>query len=366
MSGVAQVKASKRRQWTELYRPTKVSQMIGNNTLRENLVKDVVDGVSHVLMCGPPGCGKTTSALAIARQLFPHPSDFKSRVLELNASTDRGVAVVRDTVADFARRAISKFQKTADPTKNDFLPPIRIIILDEADRMTHDAQAVLRQMTEKYGEHGVRFFILCNYPSDIIVPITSRCLKVYFDPPPIPQIAKRLHAMARVEQLLQLLPADSKPIFNHIALRSGGDMRNAIHTLQSLAQECRARDDCVFELNTVEQFIHRVDAITGFVPDAIIDNLIEILLAVPRLGAKTPDQQRWCETARYTVIDRGYSVGRCLEQLSERLLERSRDNENTAILCANYMYRISQMDVCLHGGGGDPMLCLFAVYHSAC
>ena len=166
------------------------------------------------------GTGKTSTILAAAHQLFG--DYFKERVLELNASDDRGISVVRTKVKNFAQLKASAVRPDGKPC-----PPFKIVILDEADAMTHAAQAALRRTMEKE-TRTTRFCLVCNYVSRIIDPITSRCTKFRFIPLGEEKIIERLQFICDEEKL-----KIENDALKSIVEISGGDMRKAITTLQS-------------------------------------------------------------------------------------------------------------------------------------
>jgi len=154
--------------WTEKYRPHTFSEMIGQKDIVSR-IKTFVEkkNMPHVLFAGPPGIGKTTLALVIARELYGE--NWRQNFLELNASDERGIDIVRVKVKDFARtRAIGD-------------APFKIIYLDEADALTREAQQALRRTMENYTS-SCRFILACNYSSKIIEPIQSRCAIFRFKP----------------------------------------------------------------------------------------------------------------------------------------------------------------------------------------
>ena len=147
--------------WTEKYRPKTFAEMAGQQEIVSR-VKALVENnnLPHLLFAGPPGVGKTTLSLVIARTLFGE--NWRSNFLELNASDERGIDVVRHKVKDFAR------------TKSLANMPFKIIYLDECDALTKEAQQALRRTMENYTQ-TTRFILSCNYSSKIIEPIQSRC-----------------------------------------------------------------------------------------------------------------------------------------------------------------------------------------------
>ena len=180
-----------------------------------------------MLFYGPPGTGKTSTILALAKELYG-PEMFRSRVLELNASDERGISIVREKVKDFARMQLSN----PPPNYKDRYPcpPYKIIILDEADSMTQDAQSALRRTMETYSKI-TRFCLICNYVTRIIDPLASRCSKFRFKPLDQGNAKQRLEDIAGNEHV-KLEPGAVDALIKC----SEGDLRKAITFLQSAAR----------------------------------------------------------------------------------------------------------------------------------
>lgn len=208
--------------WIEKYRPKKLDEVISQEESISILNNTLKTGeLPHLLIYGAPGTGKTSSVLALCNQLFG-PHRVNERVIELNASDERGINVVRGKIINFAKVAIG----TQDP--NYLCPPYKIIILDEADAMTKEAQAALRKVMEE-NSNITRFCFICNYINQIIEPINSRCVKIRFKPINKKFIVNKLEWIANKEKI----------IINQNALKSiaeiaNGDLRKSILMLQNV------------------------------------------------------------------------------------------------------------------------------------
>ena len=202
--------------WVEKYRPKEFSEVVG----QEHIVKRVQAMVEqknlpHILMAGFAGTGKTTLALLIAKKLFGE--DWRNNFLEMNASSDRGIDIIRNQIKDFAR---TKAMGTNLP---------KIILLDEADALTKEAQQALRRTMENYSQTA-RFILSANFSSNIIEPIQSRCAVFRFKPLENKDVAEVIKKIAKEEDL----QIDSKTI-EAVAEAAEGDLRKAVNILQSCA-----------------------------------------------------------------------------------------------------------------------------------
>ena len=217
--------------WLETYRPGSLSEVVGQGAIVERLQHYVDSGdLPNLLLSGPAGTGKTSSATAIARELYG--TDWKEHFLELNASDERGIDVIRDRVKSFARTSFGGAN-------------YRLIFLDESDALTSDAQAALRRTMEQFS-NNVRFVLSCNYSSQIIDPIQSRCTVFRFSPLSEAAVAQRVRHIAAEEGIE--LTDDGVDALVYVA---GGDMRAAINGLQAAAvAEGPVDEAAVFEITS--------------------------------------------------------------------------------------------------------------------
>ena len=206
--------------WVEKYRPFKLDDIVNQKEIVEslkNLMKEPAE-MPHLLFTGPAGVGKTTTALCMSRQLLGE--DWKRDTLELNASDERGIKMVRERVKEFA--AVIKIRTTERDERK-----FRIIILDEADEMTSEAQRALRRIMEDSSE-TTRFVIICNYLSQIIEPIQSRCAIFRFKRIEKETVEDHLKWLCKKEGIKY----DDKAI-SQIFDSTNGDLRHSINILQS-------------------------------------------------------------------------------------------------------------------------------------
>ncbi|PSQ64377.1 MAG: replication factor C small subunit [Halobacteriales archaeon SW_9_67_24] len=209
--------------WIEKYRPETLADVVGHEDIVGRLESYVAQNdLPHLLFSGPAGVGKTTSAMAIAREVYGE--DWRENFLELNASDERGIDVVRDRIKDFARTSFGGYD-------------YRIIFLDEADALTSDAQSALRRTMEQFA-NNTRFVLSCNYSSQIIDPIQSRCAVFRFGPLAEEAVGEYVNQVATREGI-----EVTESGVDALVYAADGDMRKALNGLQAAATTGQTVDE---------------------------------------------------------------------------------------------------------------------------
>jgi len=292
--------------WTEKYRPKGFSEVYGQDEIvrkAEAFVRQ--KNMPHLLFVGPAGCGKTSLSLVIARALFG--DSWHQNFLELNASDERGIDVVRIKVKDFAR------------TKAIGDVPFKIIYLDECDALTRDAQQALRRTMENYTQ-TCRFILAANYSSKIIDPIQSRCAIFRFKPLPEKDIKKIIESIAKQERL----KIDEK-VEKALYTVSEGDCRRVENVLQSCAAITdHVTEDVVFSLASAAK------------PKEIL-NVLELATKGKFLEAR--------KELLNVMLNYGLSGQDAIKQMQRAILELGIDNKKKMLLiekCGETEFRISE------------------------
>ncbi|XP_055342978.1 replication factor C subunit 4-like [Paramacrobiotus metropolitanus] len=277
--------------WVDKYRPKSVEE-IAFQTDVVAVLRNALKGneFPHFLFYGPPGTGKTSAILAVCRELFGMEL-MKERILELNASDERGIGVVREKVKTFAQYSSSPVRPDGKPC-----PPFKVIILDEADSMTQAAQAALRRIMEKESKN-TRFCLICNYVSKIIEPLVSRCARFRFKPLPTSVMKERLQYIAAQENV----KIESKALDALIGA-ADGDLRRAVTLLQSISR--LMKDEQITKDDVLE--------LTGYIPDEEIITLVDTC----KLG-NYDHVQAFVQQLIYA----GYGAGQLFSQLEKQILE---------------------------------------------
>ena len=272
--------------WIEKYRPLKLADIVGQDEIIERLASYVRSGdLPHLLFTGSAGVGKTTAAVALAREFFKEAWHLNFR--ELNASDERGIDVVRNQIKQFAR--------TAPLGGAEF----KILFLDEADALTSDAQAALRRTMENYAR-SCRFILSCNYSSKIIDPIQSRCAIYRFRPLRRDAVIFEMQRIATCEGLT--VTGDALDAIVYIAQ---GDMRKAINALQGAA------------IISPEIDAGRVYAITSSARPDEIEELLALSLAGDFDGAEAVMDR--------LLNDRGIAPAELISQCYRAIVKREMD-----------------------------------------
>lgn len=223
--------------WVEKYRPKKLKDIIQQEDIKKMIENiDDIKKLPHMLFYGQPGTGKTTAAINICRHIFGYDNFdnltkyktnllneqiYKERVLELNASDERGIKVVRDKIKNFAALAINEYNN---------IPNYKIIILDEADAMTNDSQFALRRIIEEYSSL-TRFILICNYVTKIIAPLSSRCTNFKFNNISYKNMINMIEKIL-INEKIEYEQEELDNIMNYLYDITNGDMRKCITYIQ--------------------------------------------------------------------------------------------------------------------------------------
>ncbi|WEW59976.1 Subunit of heteropentameric Replication factor C (RF-C) [Emydomyces testavorans] len=308
--------------WVEKYRPKTLNDVAAQDHTITVLQRTLqASNLPHMLFYGPPGTGKTSTILALAKSLFG-PKLYRSRILELNASDERGISIVREKIKDFARVQLSHPPAHDTEYRKQYpCPPFKIIILDEADSMTQDAQSALRRTMERFSRI-TRFCLVCNYVTRIIDPLASRCSKFRFKALDGSAAGSRLEEIAKAEKLTL-----DDGVIDALIRCSEGDLRRAITYMQSasrlvgsgMAGKNRPDEGGDEEMTDADRSgiitVQNVEEIAGVVPDRIVNRLIEAMQ--PRKGRSVYEGVAKVVT---DIVADGWSAGQILSQMYQAIV----------------------------------------------
>jgi replication factor C subunit 3/5 len=273
--------------WVEKYRPYNISDIISNNENINVLSTMLKNGsLPHLLFHGTSGTGKTSLILALARELYGN--NINLMVMKLDASDDRGINSVREEIKGFAER------------KNMFSSGVKLIILDEADSMTFDAQFALRKIIEKYSV-STRFCLICNYENKIIPAIRSRCANFRFEPIPINKTIIILEKICKNEKLEY-----TNNTLEIIGTLCNGDLRKSINLLQTISMKSKIiNEDSCFDS-------------AGLPSRKNINLLFDYLIE-----SKYDFQQTYYQLYKIIKLN-GYSLGIILKEVTNLLINNNK------------------------------------------
>ena len=293
--------------WIEKYRPDNFDDIVGQDK-NISMINKMIDGGSfpHLLLHGKSGTGKTSTIMNIANKLYGKNKAFM--MIKLDASDDRGINTVREEIKGFAEKMT--------PFNNG----IKLIILDEADSMTFDAQFALRRIIEKYSD-DTRFCIICNYMNKIISPIKSRCVNLRFYPIEKNIIVERLKYICKCENLKY-----EPNSLESIAIIANGDLRKAINILQSLSMMGK-------KIN-----IQSCYNSAGIPSPKIIKELYSILIN------KSINFEECYNYIYKNIIQEGYTLSFLIQELNKIIIEDDINNytDRYIIELSELEYNVSQ------------------------
>ena len=298
--------------WVEKYRPSSLDDLVAHEAIISTIQKFIIEKkLPHLLFYGPPGTGKTSTILAVAKEMYG--KSFASMSLELNASDDRGINVVREQIKNFAS------------TQQIMSKGIKLIILDEADSMTNAAQFALRRIIEKYTK-TTRFCLICNYVSKIIPALQSRCTRFRFMPLPGDVAKLRIRAIADNEGIG--LTEDG---LNALVELGRGDMRKYLNILQSTSMA----------FNTINA--KAIYNCTGNPDPEFIERILEVLL--------TMNFNEIFESINQERMHFGFSLSDIIRELHKNVMEIKFPEKLKMLL----VKRMSEIEMRLSEGASEKI-----------
>ncbi|AYV79992.1 MAG: replication factor C small subunit [Gaeavirus sp.] len=319
--------------WIEKYRPRKLDDIISQSESINILTNTLMTGeLPHLLLYGGPGTGKTSSILALCNQLYG-PERVNERVIELNASDERGINVVRHKIINFAKIAIGSSDK-------DYLcPPYKIIILDEADAMTKEAQAALRKVMEETSSI-TRFCFICNYINQIIEPINSRCVKIRFKPITIDNIITKLEYISKNEKI-----HIDRHGLTSLAEVANGDLRKSILILQNIKY---------IKINSTDTLIKNEDIYD--MCKYISDSKLEHYMLLIKLNRNIDN----IITITHDIINNGYIFNSVIIKIMNYLINSEDIPDNAK---AEILFEMSSVEKNINDGADEYIQLLKILYH---
>ncbi|KAL2292585.1 hypothetical protein FJTKL_09533 [Diaporthe vaccinii] len=329
--------------WVEKYRPATLADVSGHQDILATINKFVDSNrLPHLLLYGPPGTGKTSTILALARRIYG-ADNMRQMVLELNASDDRGIDVVREQIKTFASTK-QIFTMGGSGRGGNSLAAYKLIILDEADAMTNTAQMALRRIMEKYTAN-TRFCIIANYSHKLSPALLSRCTRFRFSP------LKEADIRVLVDKVIEEehVKIDSDATESLVRL-SRGDMRRALNVLQACHASSTplqprdapkiAEEDIVRETITLETIYNCIAAPP---PDAIQD-ILQTLLS-------TSDVTSCLSTVNTLKAARGLALADIITALAEEVAKLQVKPE----VMITWLDALSQIEHRMSGGGSEAV-----------